>query len=228
MSMHTCLQCQKIFEFQWRSKTDRPGAYCSSECYQKTRQAKKEAFGAVSKACEQCGTLFYPIPGRQPVEFRKKRFCSRECRGLARRNTIDDLLERISPNANGCHIWTGMTTNNNYGLTRLNNRWVMAHRAVWEHYRGPILEGLQIDHMCGSRLCCNVDHLRVVTPRENTLSELTNTTAALHRRKTHCPLCGSEYTVSSDGHRYCKPCNRRNQTAYQRRYRAAKRKAKGD
>lgn len=42
-----------------------------------------------------------------------------------------------------------------------------AHRVMWERERGPIPEGLQIDHLCRQRDCVNPDHLEPVTPAEN-------------------------------------------------------------
>lgn len=193
----------------------------SSEEYDQLRAERRAAFLASEKACERCGQLFRPVEGRWPSEFAKKRFCSRECRGLAHRNTIERLLEQIEVNPQtGCHIWTGMKVRTGYGLTRLDNRWVVPHRAVWEHYKGPIPEGLQIDHMCGAKLCCNVFHLRVVTAQENSLAPTSSNMAARNARKTKCPNCAGEYSFWPNGHRYCKPCLRRNQSAYLRKKRA--------
>ena len=42
-----------------------------------------------------------------------------------------------------------------------------AHRFVYEQTKGPILEGLTIDHLCRVRCCVNPDHLEVVTIQEN-------------------------------------------------------------
>ena len=119
-------------------------------------------------------------------------------------------------------MWIGTKNWNGYGQVRLDNQWVMAHRAVWEHFRGPIPEDMQVDHMCGVRLCCNVDHLRVVTPRENCLANTSNSMGAQNSRKTECPICGGPFTVKPNGHRYCKACWLRRSLAYQRKYRAQK------
>lgn len=42
-----------------------------------------------------------------------------------------------------------------------------AHRLAWIQANGDIPPGLQVRHICGNRLCINVDHLRLGTAREN-------------------------------------------------------------
>ena len=43
----------------------------------------------------------------------------------------------------------------------------LAHRVAWEDARGPIPDGLTIDHLCRVRNCVNVEHLELVTIAEN-------------------------------------------------------------
>jgi hypothetical protein len=38
-----------------------------------------------------------------------------------------------------------------------------AHRAMWEHERGPIEGKLTIDHLCLNRRCVNPEHMELVT-----------------------------------------------------------------
>ena len=65
-----------------------------------------------------------------------------------------------------CIVWTGGTIGG-YGRLRVNGRMVYAHRYAWERERGPIPDGMVIDHVCHERSCVNVDHLRLATPQEN-------------------------------------------------------------
>jgi hypothetical protein len=99
---------------------------------------------------------------------------------------------------------------------------------MWQHYRGAIPPDLQIDHTCGAKLCCNVNHLRLVTARENSLAATSNNMAARNHRRVKCPLCGGPYSAFPNGTRYCKPCRHRQQMKYQREYRAAKRKEQAE
>ena len=64
-------------------------------------------------------------------------------------------------------IWTGTTDSNGYGRLRVNGRMVGAHRYAWERERGPIPDGMFIDHACWERSCVNIDHLRLATPAQN-------------------------------------------------------------
>lgn len=104
----------------------------------------------------------------------------------------------------GCWVWTGATTTAGYGLLKVQYRKRAAHRLAYEHYIGPIPEGLQVDHLCRVRSCVNPDHLEAVTARENQ-----------HRGeqvgRTHCPSghLKSEYMRRDrTGHAYCPPCRR--------------------
>jgi len=56
------------------------------------------------------------------------------------------------------------------GYGRFRNkegRWEQAHRIYYEKAKGPIPDGLTIDHLCCVKLCVNPDHLEAVTMGEN-------------------------------------------------------------
>lgn len=42
-----------------------------------------------------------------------------------------------------------------------------AHRAAWVHANGQIPAGMTVDHICKTRRCVHVDHLRLLTNFEN-------------------------------------------------------------
>lgn len=66
----------------------------------------------------------------------------------------------------GCWIWTGATSVG-YGRIRVDGRLDMAHRVSYQLFVGQIPEGLDLDHLCMNRRCCNPSHLEPVTRAEN-------------------------------------------------------------
>jgi hypothetical protein len=66
-----------------------------------------------------------------------------------------------------CWNWTGSKNGNGYGVVIMDGKSVLAHRASYETYRGPIPENLIIRHRCDNPLCCNPNHLQVGTRQEN-------------------------------------------------------------
>lgn len=66
------------------------------------------------------------------------------------------------PNS-GCWLWSG--ADNGVGYGKFRGRY--AHRISWEMHKGPIPDGMHIDHLCRVRCCVNPEHLEPVTNREN-------------------------------------------------------------
>lgn len=124
-----------------------------------------------------------------------------------------EILNRIVEDESGCWEWNGAHSGTGYGQVRLDGRSQPVHRVVWEMLRGPIPEGLQIDHLCRNRGCCNPDHLEPVSQRVNLLRGISG--PAINARKTHCPK-GHEYDqVAKNGDRKCSICV----AEYNRKYR---------
>lgn len=108
-----------------------------------------------------------------------------------------------------CWIWQGPKTPNGYGKHKIgpghSDR--VIHRILWEHHKDqPVPDGMQLDHLCRNRACCNPDHFEVVTASENTKRQ-----DHANRRATHCPK-GHEYNdentrITPDGRRSCRPCD---------------------
>lgn len=66
-----------------------------------------------------------------------------------------------------CWDWTGAVTSRGYGSVGHDGRIQSTHRVAYELLIGPIPPGLQIDHLCRNKLCCNPWHLEPVTAQEN-------------------------------------------------------------
>lgn len=70
----------------------------------------------------------------------------------------------------GCFIWLGGLDVGGYGQfhhIKGSNIKKMAHRASYEHFIGPIPEGMDLDHLCRVRCCVNPHHLEPVPRKEN-------------------------------------------------------------
>jgi hypothetical protein len=127
-----------------------------------------------------------------------------------RKNTIQDILLRLvicDPTTleTGCWEWPGAKSVGGYGKSILNRRYVYVHAAVYEHFCGPMPEGLELDHLCRNRACANFEHLEPVTHRENRVRGRN-----ANEEKTHClrghPLSGETCYVNAKGHRRCRVC----------------------
>lgn len=70
--------------------------------------------------------------------------------------------------ATGCWNWLGyVNSRSGYGEVGRGGRKYVAHRFIYESYRGPVERGKQLHHECGNRACVNPEHLRVVSASEH-------------------------------------------------------------
>jgi HNH endonuclease len=127
-----------------------------------------------------------------------------------------------------CWIWLGYKDEDGYGRTnssQLGSR--RAHRAAYLNLVGPVPDGLELDHLCHNRACCNPDHLRPVTHLENVQAD-GSLCVTQHSLKTHCKN-GHPFTPENTIHvparpthcaqRACRECRK----VYDRRLRERKR-----
>lgn len=123
-------------------------------------------------------------------------------------------FEAFIDRSGDCWLWKGGKINGygvfraRFGVRQLYN--VYAHHFAYELHKGPIPEGLTLDHLCRVRACVNPDHLEAVTQRENTLRG--TSAIAVNAKKTHCNH-GHAFVPANTGQtgrggRYCKECGR--------------------
>lgn len=126
----------------------------------------------------------------------------------------------------GCWLWTGALNLWGYGVigdgTREDNN-SLVHRAAYEEFVGPIPDGLDLDHLCRNRMCCNPDHLEPVTRAENVArgDRSTGWADELKTCKRGHPWV-EENTRRSAKQRHCRTCER----ARKRGNRAAEKRTK--
>ena len=114
------------------------------------------------------------------------------------------------PNS-GCWLWTGAVNRPNFGRPYgiIGNekavlpRSDMAHRVSYKIFKGPILDGFEIDHLCRNTYCVNPEHLEAVTHIENIRRSISN-----YCIRGHLFDASNTWVQKSTGKRYCRKCQR--------------------
>lgn len=122
--------------------------------------------------------------------------------------------EKFVIDPSGCWVWIGACDTLGYGHiaapehNRNGGKLGRAHRVAWALYKGPIPEGLVIDHLCKNRFCVNPEHLEPVTFKENL--DRSDSASTLEAKKTQClrghSLSGSNIYETKKG-RVCRQCS---------------------
>lgn len=143
-------------------------------------------------------------------------------------SVAERITAKIVVNAEtGCWEWAGLRSDQGYGLLMFNGqRRSRAHRVSFIVFRGPIPDGLQLDHLCHSRdrscpggvtcvhrRCVNPAHLDPVTNRENTVRGVgPKLVHARYAARTHCvnghELNAQNVRHAANGVRVCRTCQR--------------------
>lgn len=134
----------------------------------------------------------------------------------------------FSGGVDGCWTWMGGVCGSGYphiNRPRELGGQAFVHRWAWETTRGPIPNGMTVDHLCFNTLCCNPFHLRLLTASENSANKR-------HQRKRAnvsipCPhrvngrLPNRYLYVSPKGDRSCRACQSIRYVRWQREKRAS-------
>lgn len=111
----------------------------------------------------------------------------------------------------------------------------LVHRVVWIYINGQIPEGMTVDHLCKSKRCVNIDHLRLLTNFENARRTFGRDWPLGECINGHP---NSELFTEDSGRIRCRPCQRDYSRAHYtrniekerlrgREYRARKKEARG-
>lgn len=118
-----------------------------------------------------------------------------------------------------CWLWRGHIGRLGYGVFSMYRKLAKAHRVSYEWAKGPIGEGLEIDHLCRVRHCVNPEHLEAVTHSTNMRRSLSP--PGFHAAKTHClrghPFDETNTYLGSKGERFCRKCGIARSIAWQKR-----------
>jgi hypothetical protein len=121
---------------------------------------------------------------------------------LAKAEAADRRWWRDAQQDFGCWIWAG-SSSGGYGTIWNGERNVMAHVYGWEMTRGPLPEGMELDHVCRVPLCVKFTHFEVVTRATN----ISRRPPANECRQGHPLVPGNVYRYPKSGARLCIACH---------------------
>lgn len=126
-----------------------------------------------------------------------------------RKSAAERLNARlIRDPATGCINWQGNLTAG-YGKIRSDSgKLIPTHRLAYELARGPIPNGLVLDHLCRNPRCCNPNHLEAVTSVVNVMRGVG--LGPTNAKKVVClrghMLEGDNLYIHPSGSRHCRAC----------------------
>ena len=106
-------------------------------------------------------------------EITVKRHCSdleRSKRRPKARNFSGDekkFWSQVKRTEGQCWDWLGCHNEDGYGFKHWNGKSTPAHQLAYKFVKGAVPDGLELDHLCLNRGCCNPEHLEAVTHAEN-------------------------------------------------------------
>lgn len=118
---------------------------------------------------------------------------------------LEQLYECEGPLDTPCLLWLHRLNKDGYGVQSTAGGDVLVHRTMWQVANQKILGvGVEVDHLCKVRNCCNPDHLEAVSHSENMRRmnadkvacirghEFNETNTRVYRGKRVCRVCDRE------------------------------------
>jgi hypothetical protein len=135
-----------------------------------------------------------------------------------KRTVEERFLSKVNK-TDACWLWLGAIDRDGYGrFDRPHDSWGgSAYRFAYEHWVGPLIKGMSIDHLCRVRACVNPAHLEQV-------SGPINKQRGLPSLLTYCthghPFDEANTYWRRTGGRGCRTCHRDSARERMRRMRA--------
>jgi hypothetical protein len=93
----------------------------------------------------------------------------------------------------GCVIWPFAKTASGYGHLRFEGTETSAHRVICVLVKGPPPSpNYDAAHSCNNRLCCNPNHVRWATKKENQADRIAGGTDGIGTRNSACLITESD------------------------------------
>ena len=128
------------------------------------------------------------------------------------------VMAKIHITDDGCWEFVGARTPAGYGKVKVDGKLVTTHRLMLAHHLGePIPDGVEIDHRCRNKPCCNPAHLELVTHQENCRRGWGGRLPDKCRNGHVYDEINTRMTP--DGYRECRKCNRESTRRYKARLR---------
>ena len=129
------------------------------------------------------------------------------------------ITSRLTERPTGCWTWSGAHNRAGYSCVWWDGSQRGLHRVLYQLLRGPVPEGLVLDHVvCNDKTCPNPWHVEPETNVRNMLRS-ENAPATINQRRERCANGHDDWTTRPDGRRRCRQCARDEARRRQRRKR---------